>query len=447
MTVSTNLGGWVNRRGLFAREPRADIFKRGSASPRPQPGSSRPEGQHIELGIAENNLFLLLCGAGPVAFALRRAADPGRHALRPLHQPRPRCAELRLLPGRPLHAGGHALRADPGAGGRRASVDRHAADRHGPGRPRCLRARLRRRACGRSCAGPSTTCSATAGGDPDERTWLRDETGGSVYLRLSTRPLEQPQRTMTPNSRRTSSTAPIGCAGRAPTPSSWSPITGAVAAGGDRGRRPDRRGPARRRPACRSPRPTGSMPAGRRPSGPASVVARSALSHIERLLGAALAAIAASSPSSTAIRRRWPGLAASTATASGARASSISARPARSRTSTAHHGIDRNAIAACGPSGQRRAPGPPPARAGLSGPFSISLLLSRPRSRRVEARHCDRPSTRRLRRLLRVRNVGGLPKCWTLTSRRRDAKLPANRKRPCRTTSLRPRMLRDAAPT
>lgn len=31
-------------------------------------------------------------------------------------------------------------------------------------------------------------------GDPDERTWLRDETGGSVYLRLSTRPVEQPLR-------------------------------------------------------------------------------------------------------------------------------------------------------------------------------------------------------------------------------------------------------------
>ena len=28
--------------------------------------------------------------------------------------------------------------------------------------------------------------------DPDERTWLRDETGGSVYLRLTTKPLEQP---------------------------------------------------------------------------------------------------------------------------------------------------------------------------------------------------------------------------------------------------------------
>jgi pyruvate dehydrogenase E1 component len=33
-------------------------------------------------------------------------------------------------------------------------------------------------------------------GDPDEETWLRDETGGSVYLRLSTRTLDQPQRTM-----------------------------------------------------------------------------------------------------------------------------------------------------------------------------------------------------------------------------------------------------------
>jgi pyruvate dehydrogenase E1 component len=36
------------------------------------------------------------------------------------------------------------------------------------------------------------------GGEPDEKTWLRDETGGSVYLRLSTRSLEQPQREMTP---------------------------------------------------------------------------------------------------------------------------------------------------------------------------------------------------------------------------------------------------------
>jgi pyruvate dehydrogenase E1 component len=33
--------------------------------------------------------------------------------------------------------------------------------------------------------------------DPDERTWLRDQTGGSLYLRLTTRPVEQPNRQMT----------------------------------------------------------------------------------------------------------------------------------------------------------------------------------------------------------------------------------------------------------
>jgi pyruvate dehydrogenase E1 component len=33
---------------------------------------------------------------------------------------------------------------------------------------------------------------------PSERTWLRDETGGSAYLRLSTRPIEQIARQMTP---------------------------------------------------------------------------------------------------------------------------------------------------------------------------------------------------------------------------------------------------------
>jgi pyruvate dehydrogenase E1 component len=36
-------------------------------------------------------------------------------------------------------------------------------------------------------------------GEANERTWLRDETGGSIYLRLSTRAIEQPNRTMTPD--------------------------------------------------------------------------------------------------------------------------------------------------------------------------------------------------------------------------------------------------------
>ena len=38
-------------------------------------------------------------------------------------------------------------------------------------------------------------------GEASERNWLRDETGGSVYLRLSTRPIEQIKRPMTPELR------------------------------------------------------------------------------------------------------------------------------------------------------------------------------------------------------------------------------------------------------
>jgi pyruvate dehydrogenase E1 component len=37
--------------------------------------------------------------------------------------------------------------------------------------------------------------------EASEKSWLRDESGGSVYLRLSTRPIEQIQRTMTPELR------------------------------------------------------------------------------------------------------------------------------------------------------------------------------------------------------------------------------------------------------
>src|SRR5260370_30001702 len=36
---------------------------------------------------------------------------------------------------------------------------------------------------------------------PSERSWLRDETGGSVYLRLSSRAIEQPKGAMSPELR------------------------------------------------------------------------------------------------------------------------------------------------------------------------------------------------------------------------------------------------------
>jgi pyruvate dehydrogenase E1 component len=63
VTVSTNLGGFVNRRGLYGREERADLFKeRKLASP--QLWARGPMGQHLELGIAESNLFTLLGALG-----------------------------------------------------------------------------------------------------------------------------------------------------------------------------------------------------------------------------------------------------------------------------------------------------------------------------------------------------------------------------------------------
>ena len=63
VTVSTNLGAWVNQRGLFRREGIADVFAREKIASA-QKWSSANKGQHIELGIAENNLFLMLAAAG-----------------------------------------------------------------------------------------------------------------------------------------------------------------------------------------------------------------------------------------------------------------------------------------------------------------------------------------------------------------------------------------------
>lgn len=63
VTVSTNLGPWVNRRGVFDRHTRNDAFRDAKLASAQRWGMT-PEGQHIELGIAEQNLFLLLGAAG-----------------------------------------------------------------------------------------------------------------------------------------------------------------------------------------------------------------------------------------------------------------------------------------------------------------------------------------------------------------------------------------------
>src|SRR3954454_12297207 len=63
VTVSTNLGAWVNQRGLFRRSDMPDVFARAKIASA-QKWSGHNKGQHVELGIAESNLFLMLAAAG-----------------------------------------------------------------------------------------------------------------------------------------------------------------------------------------------------------------------------------------------------------------------------------------------------------------------------------------------------------------------------------------------
>ncbi|HUO90331.1 MAG TPA: hypothetical protein VMU08_14245, partial [Rhizomicrobium sp.] len=63
VTVSTNLGAWVNRRGLFGVANLGDTF-REQKIPSAQRWEFSSQGQHLELGIAEMNLFLLLSALG-----------------------------------------------------------------------------------------------------------------------------------------------------------------------------------------------------------------------------------------------------------------------------------------------------------------------------------------------------------------------------------------------
>jgi len=63
VTVSTNLGAWVNQRGLFRRGDLPDVFA-AAKIPSAQKWGASAAGQHIELGIAENNLFLMLAALG-----------------------------------------------------------------------------------------------------------------------------------------------------------------------------------------------------------------------------------------------------------------------------------------------------------------------------------------------------------------------------------------------
>jgi pyruvate dehydrogenase E1 component len=195
VTVSTNLGPWVNRRGLFAREAMADTFK-NERIPSTFTWEFSPKGQHIELGIAEMNLFILLSALG-----LSHAINGERLLpIGTLYDP---------FIARGLDALNYAcyqdarfiLVATPSGislapeGGAHQSIGTPLIGVAQDGLAAFEPAFVDELAVILSFA--LAYIQKDGEGEPSEHNWLRDETGGSVYLRLSTRPIEQPQRTMT----------------------------------------------------------------------------------------------------------------------------------------------------------------------------------------------------------------------------------------------------------
>ncbi len=178
VTVSTNLGAFVNQRGLFARAASPDHF-RDAAIASPQRWAMGPNGQHIELGIAENNLFLLLGALGltgamfgerlmPVGALYDPFINRGLDALNyACYQ------DARFL----LAATPSGITLAP-EGGAHQSI-------HTP-------------LIGMAQAGLSAFEPAFVDELSEIMRWsfthMQAEDGGSVYLRLSTRVLEQPRR-------------------------------------------------------------------------------------------------------------------------------------------------------------------------------------------------------------------------------------------------------------
>jgi len=194
VTVSTNLGGWVNRRGVFGRIVREDVFKAQEVVS-PQRWSVGPEGQHIELGIAENNLFLLLGALGlshslfgarllPVGTLYDPFIQRGLDALNYACYQDARFMLVATPSGITLapEGGAHQSTATPVIG---IGQDGLAAFE-----PAFVDELATIMEWGfdymqRDGSGQSTI------------DWLRDVEGGSVYLRLSTRSIAQPRRTLT----------------------------------------------------------------------------------------------------------------------------------------------------------------------------------------------------------------------------------------------------------
>jgi pyruvate dehydrogenase E1 component len=194
VTVSTNLGAWVNRRGLFAHEALADTFK-SERIPSTFNWEFSAKGQHIELGIAEMNLFILLSALGlshaingerllPIGTLYDPFIARGLDALNYACYQDARFILVATPSGVTLapEGGAHQSIAEPLIG--------MAQDGIAAFEPAFVDELAVILAFGLDYIQKDGDVEVS------ERNWLRDETGGSIYLRLSTRPIEQIKRTM-----------------------------------------------------------------------------------------------------------------------------------------------------------------------------------------------------------------------------------------------------------
>jgi len=190
VTGTTSLGAWVNRRKLFARTAQADAFIEHRI-PSTAKWTFAPEGQHVELGIAEMNLFLLLGAAGlshslfgKRIIPIGTVYDPFVHrGLDALNYACYQDARF-IIVGTPS---GVTLAPE---GGAHQSISTPLTGMAQDGLAAFEPAFADELAVIMEWA--FDYLQRDGDGDPDARTWLRDETGGSVYLRLSTNPIEQP---------------------------------------------------------------------------------------------------------------------------------------------------------------------------------------------------------------------------------------------------------------
>jgi pyruvate dehydrogenase E1 component len=161
-----------------------------AADPSTQKWQFSPAGQHIELGIAEMNLFLLLGAAGlshslfgerliPIGTVYDPFVARGLDALNYACYQDARF----IIAGTPS---GVTLAPE---GGAHQSIGAQLIGMSQDGLVSFEPAYLDELSIIMDWSFDYLQRSGE--NDPDERTWLRDETGGSVYLRLTTRPLEQ----------------------------------------------------------------------------------------------------------------------------------------------------------------------------------------------------------------------------------------------------------------